>query len=319
MPKDDHFVAQTYLRGFADDEGFLTPYYKNGRVVIGKKKSPKQVCYETDGDSNTYFDNPRVLDEYLPHIENPWANNIAKLAAGDVDADCKYEIGAYIAFLRSCTPTAKRLGSNAMSANLQPLADKTLAEHFHELGETTGEVRSAIEKAIQERSIHAAVDEEYVHAVSIQHLVQATYRFYCFHWLVLVNETDTPFITSDNPASLYYAEQNSQFAIVFVPLSPKLAVLIKPDIEIDRPTIDDVKNYMHPGDDYAHPKEDFVKLLNELTAQSAENLVLHSTEEEWVEAIVSNYKDWRVENKTFELPYDNGMVIINRQMACRNA
>jgi hypothetical protein len=72
------YVAQTYLRSFTDGKGFLTPYFKNGHVIIGKKKTPRQVCYETDGDSNQYFDNPRILDEYLPHIENPWADNVAK-------------------------------------------------------------------------------------------------------------------------------------------------------------------------------------------------------------------------------------------------
>ena len=319
MPQDDHFVAQTYLRQFTDQDGFLIPYYKNGHVTIGKRKLPKQVCYESDGDSNSYFDNPRVLDEYLPLIENPWAENISRLASGDVDADCKYEIGAYIAFLRSCTPTAKRLGAKAISAYMQPLVDKTLAEHFHELGETTDEVRSAIEDAIKKREIRAVVDEEYVHAISIQHLVHAAYRFYCSHWLVVVNETGIPFITSDNPASLYYAEQNSQYAIVFVPLTASLGVLIKPDFSIDRPTLDDVKNYSHPGDDYAHPKESFVHVLNELTAKSAENVVLHSTEEQWVEELVYSHKDWKVETQTSELPYENGMYIINRQKACNNA
>ncbi len=319
MPQDDHYVAQTYLREFTDESGCLTPYYKNGRITIGKKKTPRQVCYESDGDSNSYFDNPRILDEYLPHIENPWANNIKRLGSGDVDADCKYEIGAYIAFLRSCTPTAKRLGARAISANMQPLVDKTLAEHFHELGETTDEVRSAIADAIKNREIKAVVDEEYAHAISIQNLIHSAYRFYCSHWLVLVNTTDIPFIASDNPAGLFYAEKNPQFAMVFVPLAPTLGVLIKPDFTIDRPTIEDVKQYNHPGDDYAHPKESFVGTLNELTVRSAENMVLHSREEKWLEALVSNNKTWRVENQTFELPYENGMYIINRQKVVNRA
>lgn len=319
MPQDDHFVAQTYLRHFTDESGYLTPYYKNGRVVLGKKKTPRQVCYETDGDSNSYFDNPRILDDYLPHIENPWADNIAKLRSGDVDAHCKYEIGAYIAFLRSCTPTAKRLGAKAASAIMQPQVDKTLAEHFHELGDTTNEVRSAIKEVINNREIRAVVDEKYVHAISIQHLVHSAYRFYCSHWLMLLNETGIPFITSDNPAGLFYAEQNPQYAMVFVPLSPTMGVLIKSDFTIARPTIEDVKSYGHPGDDYAHPKESFVVTLNELTARSAENVVLHSAAEEWAQTLVETNQDWRVENQTFELPYENGKYIINRQRACKKA
>jgi hypothetical protein len=319
VPKDDHFVAQTYLRSFVDDEGNLTPYYKNGRVIVGKKKTPRQVCYETDGDSNSYFDNPRILDEYLPHIENPWADNVAKLQAGEVNADCKYEIGAYISFLRSCTPTAKRLGAEMISANMQPLVDKTLAEHFHELGETTDEIRSAIKGAMDNRKIRAVVDEEYAHAISIQHLVNSAYRFYCSHWLVLLNETSIPFVSSDNPAGLFYEGENPQYATVFVPLSPTLGVLIKPDLTIERPTIEDVKQYSHPGDDYAHPKESFVATLNELTVKSAENIVLHSTHDEELESSVEANRDWKVQNQTFELPYENGMYIINRQRACKNA
>ncbi len=319
MPKNDHYVAQTYLRAFVDDENFLTPYYKNGHVVIGKKKSPKQVCYEADGDANLYFDNPRILDEYLRHIENPWTNNVAMLASGDIDADCKYEIGAYIVFLRSCTPTAKRLGAKAISACMQPVEDKVHAAHSHELGDTTDEVRSKIKKPIREQSIHAVVDEEYAHSIAIQNLTKMTYAYYCSHWLVLVNETGIPFITSDNPASLYYTEKNPQFANVFIPLSPTLAMLIKPDLNFNRPTIDDVKNYTHPGDDYAHPKKRFVKILNVLTVKSAENIVLHSKEEEWVESLVSKYKDWRVNNKTSKFAHENETIIFNKQIASKNA
>lgn len=319
MPQDDHYVAQTYLRQFLDKSNTLIPYYKNGHVIVGKKKTPKQICYETDGDFNCYFDNPRVLDEYLPLIENPWADNIAKLELGNIDADCKYEIGAYIAFLRSCTPTAKRLGAKALSAQMQPLVDKTLAEHFHELGETTNEVRSALKEAIKTRGIKAVVDEEYVHAISIQHLVHSAYRFYCSHWLVLLNETDIPFVTSDNPAGLLYLGESPQHATIFVPLSPTLGVLIRSDDTIDRPTFEDVKRYEHQGDDYAHPKESFVASLNELTVQSAENIVIHSSEEEWVKSLVETNKEWRVENQTFELPYENGRYILNRQKACKIA
>ena len=319
MPQDDHYVAQTYLRQFSDESGNLTPYYKNTRVVVGKQKTPRQVCYETDGDSNSYFDNPRILDNYLPYIENPWADNVAKLQSGDADADCKYQIGAYISFLRSCTPTAKRLGAKAMSGYMQPLVDKTLAERFHELGETTDGVKSAIKNAIEHREIKVAVDEDYVHAISIQHLVRAAYRIYCSKWLVLLNETGSPFITSDNPASLLYTEKNTQSATIFVPLSPTLGVLLEPDYSITKPTLEDVKRYDHPSDDYANPKESFVAMLNELTARSAENIVLHSSGEEWVQSLVEENRGWRVENQTFELPHDKGVFIINRQRACKKA
>ena len=81
----DHYVSQTYLRGFTNADGYLIPYYKSEYSVLGVPKLPKTVCYEIDGDSNKYFDNPRILDSYLPVFENPWKNNINALRNHVID------------------------------------------------------------------------------------------------------------------------------------------------------------------------------------------------------------------------------------------
>jgi hypothetical protein len=65
-------------------------------------------------------------------------------------------------------------------------------------------------------------------------------------------------------------------------------------------TIDDVKKYTHSGDGYVHPKESFVKKLNELTVKSAERIVLHSNSEGWVEHLVAEHRNWRVQSRTYE-------------------
>jgi len=79
MPQKDHYVSQTYLKSFVNDSGLLVPYYKHGEVIIGKAKSPKSVCKEEDGDLNSYFVNPRIIDDYLKLFENSWAKHLDAL------------------------------------------------------------------------------------------------------------------------------------------------------------------------------------------------------------------------------------------------
>lgn len=110
--QSDHFVSQTYLSHFVGKTGQLTPYYKDGYVVVGKPKWPKSICYELDGDLNTYFDDPRVLDTYLRPIETAWASNVASLRARTLIARERFEVALYIAYLRTCNPVAKRLGQD---------------------------------------------------------------------------------------------------------------------------------------------------------------------------------------------------------------
>lgn len=79
MAQNDHYVSQTYLNAFTDQDGLLVPYYKNGRVIIGKPKSTKSVCHEKDGDANSYFNDPRIVDDYLRMFENEWAKHVQEL------------------------------------------------------------------------------------------------------------------------------------------------------------------------------------------------------------------------------------------------
>ncbi len=65
----DHFVAQTYLRQWADpSSGMLRGYGKRtGREF---PCAPKDVCREWDWDVNPYFkDNPRLLGDYRKIFE----------------------------------------------------------------------------------------------------------------------------------------------------------------------------------------------------------------------------------------------------------
>lgn len=314
MPQQDHYVSQTYLRSFINEDGYLTPYYKHGEIVIGKPKSPKSVCKEEDGDLNSYFKDPRILDDYLKLFENDWTKHVSALGNLESDFDTKYGIAGYISFLRACTPTAKRLGQGILAETIQPVADKIISESVND-PDAPPEIKELYEKRGIDNFYKLEVDREYAHARAISGLVGAAHRLFCSDWLVLKNETGMPFVTSDNPAVLYHRPEFSNTASTFIPLAPNLAVLITPDPSKDAPTLEEMEKFTHENDRFADIKEEYVPKFNELVVKSAERLVLSSGAFDWLEEMVRENKSWRVQTVTNKIPLENGVLILHRQMA----
>lgn len=319
MSQDDHYISQTYLSAFTNKDGELTPYYKNARVIIGKQKNTKSVCYEKDGDENSYFEDTRIVDEFLKLFENSWANNVKAIESMAGDQDTKYGIAGYLAFLKTCNPTAKRMGQNLLADTIQPVADRIMAKSVND-PDLAPEIKELYKEHIEKKNIEITVDPEYAHAKGISTLVGITHKLYCSKWIILFNNTKTPFITSDNPAILYYRNRSSQIANTFVPLTPKLGVLISPNPSTEVPTLEELKNYQHDEDQFAEIKEEFVQKFNDIIVKSAENIVIHSDAENWVETLVSNNKTWRMETITTNIPYGSGTTLtMFRQQAIDTA
>lgn len=315
--QNDHYVSQTYLSHFADANGLLIPYFKDGRIIIGKPKRPKSICSEQDGDSNTYFEDHRLLDTYLRPIETAWSTNVKSLSARTLSPKQKFGIASYVAYLRSCNPVAKRLSQERLAQSLQPIRDKVLSEglytepqSFPPLDDAT---RASLQKAFESGEIQTIVDREYAHATGIAVILDCARRLYCSHWLMLRNETNIPFLTSDNPAVLYPHGDTDPSCSVFVPLSPSDALLISPNEELPRPTEDDALRYDNATDRFATVKPEAAHRFNELIVKSAERLVLHASAERWIELLVSQYRSWRVKNVCDSIPLNRGVVQIHRQ------
>ena len=317
MAQQDHYVSKTYLAQFSAGDGRLVPYYKDGRVIVGKVKRPKSICNEVDGDLNTYFDDMRVLDIYLRPLETRWAANVQALRERRLNARGKYELASYIAYLRACNPVAKRMGQGMLASAIQPLVDSVLREHLyappHDSPPLDNATRASLQNEFERGNIKSDVDRDYAHARGIASLTGIANRLYCSHWLMLHNETDVPFITSDNPAVIYSHGANDRTSI-FVPLSAKDAVLISPNDSIPRPTDADVHEFESAGDRYASIKKHAAERFNVLVVKSAERLVLHGKVEKWLEELVMKHRTWRMEHVCDSLPCENGVLQIHRQM-----
>lgn len=306
MARNDHYVSRTYLRHFTSPKGCLVPYYKNAQVVVGKPKTPKSICFETEGDTNKYFQNPRLLDKLLPVFENTWKNNIVRLENRFLDANTKFELAGYIAFLRSCSPTAKRLIQRTITdvvkgpLNLIDKADLSDENKFSLLNE--------FQKIERENK----KDREFAHALGIKDLIEVLYQCYCSHWLVLINKTNIPFITSDNPAILYYQDIHQHIGHTYVPLKPSMALFITPDLDIKRPNFEDVNRYDNSNDIFGVIKESYINKFNETIVKSSERIVLHQNKEDWIEQLVRQYSKWQVDTIVSHLPTDRGIMSIIR-------
>lgn len=313
MARKDHYVSQTYLRLFVGADGDLVPYYKNAQVIVGKPQRPKSICFETEGDTNKYFEDTRILDKFLTAFENPWKNNILKLERGVLDANTKYELAGYISFLRSCTPTAKRFGQQSIAGVVEPVAYKAMLSTLDKADYFSDKDKLTLRNAIQNKEIGIEIDREFAHAQGMRAVKGVIHTYYCSRWLILINETNIPFITSDNPAIFYYQDMQQQIAQTYVPLKPSMALLIAPDLDYCRANFEDVKRYNNSKDRFGIIKQSYVKKFNEAIIKSAERIVLHQKKEDWLEQLVRKYGKWRVDAIVSHIPTDRGIITITRQ------
>ncbi len=312
---NDHYVSQTYLGNFTNSDGYLIPYYKADYSILGSPKLPKSVCYEIDGDSNKYFDDPRILDSYLPQFENPWERNVEALREHVLDDVIKYQIAGYVAFLRACTPTAKRIGQVMTKAVVQPAFDKMTKRDFEEEHPPEDEEKkNIIGSLIEQKGIRTEIDRQFPHAFAISSLIQSTARHFYGSWLILINGSERPFATSDNPAVPYYHMNDHSRASIYVPVAPDIAILIDADID-DKPIEFPLKRGVSSGfDRFAVPKPEYIEVFNDLIIKAAEQRIFLNRVESWLETKVHEFKDWRLEVVVDELPHQGGTLVVTKQL-----
>lgn len=269
----DHYVAQTYLRRFANERGKIVPYYKRKNTVIGSEKPTSSVCFEMDGDRSDYLSNRDALDEFLRVFEDHWSENIDTLSAREIDLDSIFEVAGYIARMRAATPTAKRIGARRIQSLIRPHVDEVARQQLSHIA-MPAETRTIIEETLNHDGLSIEIDPKFPHAYAILSIASLARSLFAGAWLVLFNQSNMPFITSDNPVVVYRPNQQDVIPHWFVPLTPTLSVLIHP---ADRRELvsPDSEEIVPPADiQFAVPKEKYVREFNEIIVKSAEERVL---------------------------------------------
>jgi hypothetical protein len=295
----DHYVARTYLRHFSLEgkDGFVNVIRKENldrleTIPIGT------ICYEQNGSDNHYFpEKPRVVEDYLKLYEPRWSDCIQKISDGTYTNETKSLMAGYLAYLRTCTPTAVRLGCENYADFVQHVYDKLEAKEY---SNPNSKYRDVIETIRKHGGTKIEVDNKYPMAIGITNLIRIQSVISRSPWIVFKNETSVPFVTSDNPVCLQYHE--SGFADFYCPLTPWLAIVIHPIRETEEAGPDHVGAFKPEG----------IAKMNQLVVQSAEDLVICNDFED-AEKLIKEFQDWQVELRKIKIPSGNGHVIIHQQ------
>lgn len=295
----DHYVAQTYLRQFSINgrNGFVNVVWKQN-LQSPKVKSVSSVCYEKNGSDNYYFpDNPRVVEDYLKLYELRWAECVQKVSRGTYTDETKSLMAGYFAYLRTCTPTAMRLGSEGYIDFVKHFYDKLEEKEY---SNPDSKYRDVIETIRKHGGTKIEVDKKYPAAIGVTNLINIQSVIARSPWIVFKNETSMPFVTSDNPVCLQYYDV--KFADFYCPITPWLAIVIHPLRENEEAGPDHIGSFKPEG----------VEKMNRLVVQSAEDLVI-CNDLSGTEGLVREFQNWRVELRKIKIPSGNGHVIIHQQ------
>jgi len=91
----------------------------------------------------------------------------------------------------------------------------------------------------------------------------------------MINESDHPFITSDNPAVACYQRPDVTTADIYTPIAPDIALMIASDRDAKAITRGVADSFVSPADRFRGPKVEFIDKLNEIIIRAAEDRVLH--------------------------------------------
>jgi hypothetical protein len=298
----DHYVAKTYLKHFAGSDGMLRAYRKSD----GKRFPcrPDDVCHEWDGDLiGNFLRDPATLAKYRRMFEPAWNPAITELIAGGISPINKLAIAGYWANLLAFTPTCRRLD---VAGHDRHVVDYLRARDIltAEAGKTDEQLKRIL-ATLSTGKVKVATRPDAMRAMRVKHLWELTWALYNSSWVVMTNETDTEFLTSDNPVSFDdpgpWRGQPPSLPRYF-PLTPRVCLYCVMRAKQARDTEEP---------DFARPPQGQirqatipirgVRRVNRAIVQCAEDLVFSSDNRSSTAALVAKYARHRVEQDFIEV------------------
>jgi len=299
----DHFVAKTYLNRFLDVDKSLWVYDKQWLNI--KAKTPSQICKEPGGSDNRFLEKDRAIEDFLSPIENAWSNRMDILQSADNISSpgylaAKSTICSYMAYLRNYTPATTRVEQEALAAQLE-----TTAQLLYKSGASPPPPKELknLDNPFKEAQFN--VDSKFPRAIAAGALHEISNTFFYSPIAILHNNTDSLFLTSDNPLSLWYKE-NPLSPYLYLPLTPRLAILVSPFKKIYLTDF-----YDHSKDQFIDTKLESIHFLNQLTVKHAEEIVISSQCSDSILELVKEFKDWQLTNFTVRIKYSKGVITQN--------
>jgi hypothetical protein len=303
MP-NDHYVAQTYLKHFTDKRGLLHAFRKSDAKYFPTR--PSDICHEPDGDIIPKFlSDPAYLGAFRGAFEPVWNHVVAALKSGTCTKDVKFHVAGYWANLLVCTPTWRRVGIELHSLGVRH-AVTAHAQLSAKHGQPDEMLNRAV-SALEQGRMRIQTEADYIRAQGAANVMKYAWALYNAEWLLVENDTDVEFVTSDNPAALLdpgEAWATSSPFFRFLPITPRIC--ISSDLsKLDRRFRDQKAKpdfNLSPAGTVKGAQADakWVGLLNEAVAMCAEDLVLSCRPSEYVRDLTARHAKHRLQVETTE-------------------
>lgn len=302
----DHYVSQVHLKNF------YSPKLGNLMYAIRKSNlnnftpNSESVCRIENGSTNSYLREDRVIEEFLKEIEPKYNKAITKLETDSIDSDTIFTISGFVAYIITCSPAAMRIHSNVFKGTVEEstriLDSKgTFPPPPPELAGTK------ITELLNSGELKVEIDHKYPQAMGISQIFSRTNSFGNATWDILVNKDNySPYFTSDFPVTIEETE-DKRILNRIVPLSPNLAIRIRPNISLDRSKEDySFSKFRYSIHEVSRQE---IMEINRRIVRCAEDIVFFRDNHDWVSKFVEKNAKYWIEPKTVRLPQPNGALL----------
>lgn len=221
--KRHHYVPVTYLRGWAggDENVYAYPADAPGKCLRVK---PEEIGFERYYYSIELEDGSRDHDsfeELFGGVESRWPGVLAAIEAGTIGPQDAHWLYSMMTIMRTRGPAARTFNESVVAVEM-----RTGIKVFAELGKLP-EKLSRYEDQLD--TVPIAVNPQQTLAKMSEDMKRFGDLMRPLGFEVLVNETESPFITSDNPVAYYDAADpgiripyyESRFLELYFPLSSR--------------------------------------------------------------------------------------------------
>ena len=297
MPTDmprDHFISQTYLKHFVGKDGMLYAYRKSDRASFPCR--PKDICHEWDGDLvRDFLKDEALIGGFRQIFEPAWDRALVDLVDGIDDPTVKLAIAGYWANLMVCTPAWTRVGVKTQEYDTM----RTVRAHdvlMTQAGKPDPKLKAMIAE-FDAGHYRIEAKRDAIRAMNATYLSRHAWQFYNADWIVIRNDSEIDFITSDNPVAFDDPGpwRGGEAGLPrYLTLTPRLCLygLMDPrapedEPDFTRPPRGSIRRGLIP----LHG----VERVNRAVAQCAEELVISSSKDGAVDALVAECARFQVD------------------------
>lgn len=279
---NDHYIPQVYLRCFATDQKSKKRskevwVYEKPNIIDGNL-SPinfrpvkiKEICQIKGWDNFNDSRKRSALNKFLNKIENGYNNALKNFRNGQFSDKDKQYIACNVARMSLWTPKEVKLFASWLSIK-QKVREGVLhsneesaflASHFLNFYENSDKINDNLRFA-----------KEHL----LPHILDDGYSYFMMSWTVLINQTDTAFLTSDNPVcGIHSLQDNVDF---YVPLAPDLGIKIYHPANLETLSVQ-----MEIISTLEH-----VNKLNKIVIEQADKYVIANKQEDKIKIMVAQY------------------------------